>query len=268
MTTGSYAPVNGLNLYYERHGAGQPLVLVHGGLGTTAMFADLLPALAKTREVIAVKLQGHGHTADIDRPFSFEQLGDDVAALIQHLGLEQADVLGYSLGGGVAQQTAFRHPNVVRKLVVVSAPHQSEGWYPESRTGMRSMNAAAAKAWVGSPMHQAYASVAPRPEDWTTLVVKTSELLRHDYDWSEAVAALKLPTLIVAGDADAVRTAHAVAFFERLGGGQRDAGWDGAGRSKACLAILPATTHYDICSSPALPAAVTLFLDAPMPKAE
>ncbi len=266
-TKGKYAKVNGLNLYYETYGAGQPLVLLHGGLGDIGMFAQLVPALAGSRQVIGVELQAHGHTADIDRPLSFEHMADDIAALLKHLKLEQADLLGYSLGGGVALQTAVRHPELVRKLVVVSAPCRSDGWYPEGRAGMGSMNAEIAKTWVGSPMHQAYAAIAPRPDDWPALVGKLGQLLRQDYDWSSAVAALKTPTLIAVGDADGVRTAHAVEFFELLGGGQRDAGWDGSGMPNARLAILPATTHYDILNSPLLAPSVTTFLDAPMPNA-
>ncbi len=265
MPQGKYANVNGLNLYYEVHGAGQPLVLLHGGFGTISMFGPALPALAETRQVIAVELQGHGHTADIDRPLSFEGMADDTAALIKHLGLERADVMGYSLGGGVALQTAIRHPGVVRKLVLVSVPFKSNGWYPEVRAGMKSINAEAARGWVGSPMHQEYASVAPRPEDWPTLADKSGDLHRQDYDWSSGVAAIKAPTMIVIGDADSVRTSHAVEFFERLGGGQRDAGWDGSGRPIARLAILPGATHYDIFSSALLAIVVTPFLDAPMP---
>ena len=267
MTQGKYANVNGLKMYYEIQGTGKPLVMLHGGLGTTSMFGPLLPALAETRQVIAVELQAHGHTADIDRPLSFELMADDVAALIKYLGLERADVLGYSLGGGVALQTAIRHPDVVRKLVVASTPYKRDGWYPEVLVGMGAMNAEAAKAWVGSPMHQAYASVAPKPEDWSALAAKLGNLLRQDYDWSAGVAAIKAPTMIVVGDADSVRTAHAVEFFELLGGGRKDAGWDGSGMSSARLAILPGMTHYDIFSSLGLAATVAPFLDAPMPDA-
>ncbi len=267
MTAGNYANVNGLNLYYEAYGTGQPLVMVHGGLGTVEMFAPLLPALAGTRQVIALELQGHGHTGDRPRPFSFEQLADDVAALIRHLGLEKADLLGYSLGGGVALQTAFRHPALVRKLVAVSAPHKSAAWYPEVRAGMRALNAEAAKGMMGSPMHQTYARVAPKPEDWVALVTKTGDLLRQDYDWSPAAAALKAPTLLVLGDADSIPAAQAAEFFGLLGGGQHDAGWDGSGMPKARLAILPAATHYNICFSPLLPGVVADFLDAPLPGA-
>jgi pimeloyl-ACP methyl ester carboxylesterase len=265
---GKYASVNGLNMYYEMYGAGEPLVLLHGGLGAIEMFGQILPLLAEGRQVIGVDLQAHGRTADIDRPLSFELMADDIATLIEQLGLERANVMGTSLGGGVALQTAIRHPEVVRKLVLVSAPCKSDGWYPEVRAGMQSMNAEVGQTWVGSPMHQAYASVAPRPDDWPTLVGKTGQLLSQDYDWSEAVAALQLPVMIVVGDADAVRTAHAVEFFELLGGGQADAGWDGSGMSRARLAILPGTTHYTIFSSPALVSAVTPFLDAPIPEAK
>lgn len=262
-----YANVNGIKIYYELHGTGQPLVLLHGGLGTIVMFDQVLPALAEARQVIAVELQGHGHTADVDRPLSFEWMADDVAALIGHLGLERADVMGYSLGGGVALQTAIRSPERVRKLVVVSAPFRRDGWYPEVLAGMAAMDAEVARTMVGSPMHGAYASVAPRPEDWPVLVAKTGQLLRQDYDWSTAVAALTMPVMVVVGDADAVRTAHAVEFFELLGGGKADAGWDGSGMSKARLCILPGITHYNIFSSPGLASSVAAFLDEPSPEA-
>ena len=268
LEAGKYASVNGLRMYYEVQGAGRPLVLVHGGLGVVGMFQQVLPHLAEARQVIAVELQGHGHTADIDRPLSFELMAEDVAALLKHLGLPNADVLGYSLGGGVALQTAIGHPESVRKLVVVSAPCKSDGWYAEVLAGQRAITAEIAKTWVGSPMHQAYANVAPRPENWTTLAAKTGQLLGQDYDWSREVAAIQSPTMIVVGDADSVRTAHAVEFFELLGGGKRDAGLDGSGIPIARLAILPATTHYDILASPLLGPAVTAFLDAPMPDAE
>jgi pimeloyl-ACP methyl ester carboxylesterase len=266
MTQGKYANVNGLKMYYEIHGKGQPLILLHGGLGGIGMFAQLLPALAENRQVVGVDLQGHQHTADINRPMSFEQMADDIAALIEHLGLKHTDLFGYSLGGGVALQTAIRHPENVRKLALVSVPFSSDGWYPEVRAGMKSMNAEAAKAMVGSPMHQAYISAAPNPDAWQTLVVKTGELIRQDYDWSKGVATLKMPTLLVVGDADAIRPTHTVEFFGLLGGGKRDAGWDGSGMSNARLAIVPGTTHYNIIFSPVLVSVITSFLDAPMPQ--
>jgi pimeloyl-ACP methyl ester carboxylesterase len=267
MTQGKYANVNGLKMYYETYGGkGQPLILLHGGLGGIGMFAPILPALAENRQVIGVDLQGHQHTADINRPMSFEQMADDVVALIEHPGLKHTDLFGYSLGGGVALQTAIRHPEKIRKLALVSVPFSNEGWYPEVRAGMKSMNADAAKAMVGSPMHAAYVSTAPNPDGWQTLVVKTGELIRRDYDWSKAVSALKMPTMIVVGDADAIRPAHVIEFFGLLGGGKQDAGWDGSGMSNARLAILPGTTHYNILSYPMLATIITSFLDASVPK--
>jgi pimeloyl-ACP methyl ester carboxylesterase len=264
---GSYASVNGLTLYYEIHGTGEPLILLHGGVGAIQMFGEVLPSLAQNRQVVAVDLQAHGRTADIDRPLSFELMADDIAALIKRLGIEEADVMGYSLGGGVALRTAIQHPEVVRKLVLVSTPFKRDGWYPEILAGMGQMGPQVAEPMKQTPMYQLYASIAPKLEDWPVLLTKLGALLRQDYDWSKEVAAIKAPTLLVVGDADSVRPAHAVAFFELLGGGKVDAGWDGSGMSNARLAILPATTHYNISSSPTLAAVVAPFLDAPMPVA-
>lgn len=258
----TYASVNGLNLYYEIHGTGEPLVLLHGGLGATEMLGEVLLQLAAGRQVIAVDLQAHGRTADIDRPMRFEHMADDIAALIRHLGLARADVMGYSLGGGVALRTAIQHPELVRKLVVVSAPCKRDGWYPEVVAGLAQLGPQVAEPFKQSPIYQLYARIAPRPDDWPVLLTKLGDLGRQEYDWSQEVAAIKAPTMIVVGDADGVRTAHAVQFFELLGGGKADAGLDGSGMSNARLAILPATTHYNIFSSPALAAAVTPFLDA------
>jgi pimeloyl-ACP methyl ester carboxylesterase len=258
-----YAPVNGLKMYYEIHGAGEPLILLHGGVGSTEMFNEILPSLSSTRQVITVDLQAHGRTADIDRPLRYEAMADDIAALIKYLGFPKADVMGYSVGGGVAMRTAVQHPESVRKLVVVSATFKADGWYPEIRAGMAQMGAGAAEPMKKTPMYQMYARIA-NPADWPTLLTKLGDLLRKDYDWSEDVAAIKAPTLLVFGDADAVRTAHAVQFFELLGGGKRDAGWDGSGMSTARLAILPGVTHYTIFSSPTLASTITPFLDAPM----
>jgi pimeloyl-ACP methyl ester carboxylesterase len=224
-----------------------------------------MPALSKRREVIAVDLQGHGRTADIDRPMSFEAMADDVAGVIRYLKIEKADVMGYSVGGEVALRVAIQHPDVVRKLVIVSATFRRDGWYPEIVAGMTQMGPAAAAQMKQTPMYQSYSQIAPRPEDWTVLNTKLGEMFRKDYDWSSEVQTIHIPTLLVFGDADAVGTAHAVQFFELLGGGKRDAGWDGSGMSTARLAILPGVTHYTIFASPALVETVTPFLDAAMP---
>jgi pimeloyl-ACP methyl ester carboxylesterase len=257
---GSYASVNGLNMYYEIHGAGESLFLLHGGVGASEMFGPVLPGLAKRRQVITVHLQAHGRTVDIDRPLRFELMADDIAALLKHLGIERADIMGYSLGGGVALQTAIRHPNVVRKLVFISTPFKRDGFYSEVLENMAQMGPEAAKFMKQSPLYQLYPDA-----DWAVLFTKLGDLLRQDYDWSKDVAALKAPTMLVFADADAIRAAHVMEFFGLLGGGQKDAGLDGSGRPTAQLAILPGFTHYTILSSSALAAVVTPFLDAPMP---
>jgi len=259
--------VNGLEMYYEIHGVGQPLVLLHGGAGAAEMFSQIIPALSEDRQVVAAELQAHGHTADIDRPLRYELMADDVAALIGHLRLGRADVMGYSLGGGVALRTAIQHPTLVRKLVLVSTPCKREGWYPEVLAGMGQSGPESSEALKQTPMYRVYSRAAPRIQDWPVLLTKLGEMLRRDYDWSRDVANLKIPTMIVVGDADSVRTSHAVEFFELLGGGKVDGGWDGSGMPSSKLSILPGTTHYTIFSSPALVGAVKPFLDAPMPQA-
>jgi pimeloyl-ACP methyl ester carboxylesterase len=255
-----YAPVNGLKMYYEIHGAGEPLILLHGGVVGITMFGPNLDALAQKRKVIAVELQGHGRTADIDGPLSYEAMADDIAALMKYLGIERADVMGYSLGGGVALQTDIRHPVLVRKLVVVSATCKRDGWYPEVLAAMAQMGPAAGEQMKQSPLYKLYPNV-----NWAVLFTKLGDLLRKDYDWSKEVAAIKASTMIVFADADAVRPAHVIEFFGLLGGGQKDAGLDGSGRPANQLAILPGLTHYNISSNPALATVVTPFLDAPVP---
>jgi pimeloyl-ACP methyl ester carboxylesterase len=263
-----YAPVNGLQMYYEIHGAGEPLILLHGGFGMTGMFGAMLPLLAEKRQVIAADLQGHGRTADIDRPLSLEAMGDDVAALIRHLGFAQADLMGYSMGGGAALQAAIQHPELVRKLVVVSIPFKRAGWYPEQVAAMNQMGASTAEFMKNTPMYEGYAAVAPDPDHFPILCEKMGEMLGRDYDYGAGVKGLTMPVLIVAGDADGMPPSHAALFFELLGGGLRDGSWDRSGMSKSQLAILPGVTHYDIFMSPALPAVVHAFLDAPVPAAQ
>jgi pimeloyl-ACP methyl ester carboxylesterase len=255
-----YAEVNGLRLWYEVHGTGRPLVLLHGGYGTTEMFAPILSALTTRRRVIAVDLQGHGRTADIDRPLRYESMADDVAALLRHLDLAQADLLGYSLGGGVALRAAIQHPGLVRRLVLVSTPCRRRGWYPEVLAAMSAQDERAGERMCGTPAHERYARIAPRPEDWPRLWAKTGDLLRREYDWSAEVAALTVPTLLVYADADSIPVTHMAEFYGLLGGGHRDAGGDGTDRPASRLAVLPGLTHHDIVASPALPAVVLPFL--------
>lgn len=253
-----YAPVNGLVMYYEVYGEGSPLILIHGGLGGIVEFNALIPLLAETRQVIAVELQGHGHTADIDRPLTYEAMADDIAALIAYLGYEQADVMGYSLGGGVALQTAIRHSDVVNRLVLVSTPFARDGMHPEFLAGQAAMSAENAAALLETPMYQFYSTVAPQPEAWAVLVGKVGELLRTDYDWSAALESLTVPTLIIAGDADMIPPQHAVAMFNLLGGGVPG---DFVEKPASHLAIVPDATHFDIVRN-LDPSAILSFLTA------
>src|SRR2546426_10342218 len=180
---GQYADVNGIKLYYEIHGAGAPLILLHGGLGAISMFGPNLPALAEGRQVIAVDLQGHGGTADIDRPLSPELMADDIAALIKHLKLERPDLMGFSLGGGVALLTAIKHPELVGRLVVISTPIRRNAFYPEILAQQGQVGPEAAEAMKQTPMYELYASIAPRPEDWSRLLSKIGAAMEKDFDF-------------------------------------------------------------------------------------
>lgn len=263
-TKTGHAQVNGLRLYYEVRGAladgALPLVLLHGGLHNTLMDAPVATRLAQGRQVISVDLQGHGRTADIDRPLRFEQLADDLAALLDELRVPQADVLGYSLGGGVGLRLAIQHPSRVRKLVVVSSPFSSTGWYPEVATAFQHLTGALADMMKPAPVYQTYAAIAPDATGFARLIDKTGELQRRPYDWSVEVSNLPMPVLLVFADADSMPPSYIARFYELLGGGQRDGGLDGSGRPKSSLAILPGHTHYDLFESPAMITTVEPFL--------
>jgi pimeloyl-ACP methyl ester carboxylesterase len=238
VTTG-YAPVDGLSMYYELHGEGPPLLLLHGAYMTIDMMEPLLSGLAGFRQVIAVELQGHGHTADVDRPITYEQMADDAAALLGDLALGAADVVGYSLGGGVALQLAIRHPNVVRKVVAASASYRSDGMHAAAVEMFPSITP---ELFAGSPMEAAYLKVAPNPQDFPTLVEKLKLLDTTPFDWpQEDIRDIAAPTLIVVGDSDVVRLEHAVELFGLLGGGVMG---DLAGLPKCRLAVLPGTAHF------------------------
>jgi pimeloyl-ACP methyl ester carboxylesterase len=238
-----YAPVNGLEMYYEIHGSGQPLVLLHGNLSAIGTsFGKVLPQLAATRRIIAVEQQGHGHTADIDRPFSIAQWAQDTTALLRHLGIEQADFFGYSSGGAVALEIALRSPALVRKLVLAGGTSYSrDGFYPELLAAGESMKP---EDLDGSPFQQEYARIAPHPEHWHRLVAKIADLDRASGDWSgEALASIKAPALLIIGDSDIVRPEHTVAMFRLLGGGVPG---DLVGLPRSQLAILPGTMHVTL----------------------
>jgi pimeloyl-ACP methyl ester carboxylesterase len=262
--TGAYAEVNGINLYYETHGTGQPMILLHGGLGSGEMFGPILPTLAERHQVIAVDLQGHGRTADIGRPIDARLMADDIAALIDHLGLEKPDIVGYSLGGGVAFFTAVKYPDKVGKLVSASANIRRDAIPPEMLAQQAQVSAAAVPFMTDTPMYQLYQKVAPRPEDFGRLLDKVGESMSKDFDYSEEVRGLQMPTLIVCADADMAPPSHYVEVFKLLDGGVRDGGWMGEGRPKGghALAVLPSLTHYNLGVSPLFAAVILDFLDA------
>jgi pimeloyl-ACP methyl ester carboxylesterase len=264
-TKSGYVPVNGLQMYYESHGGGgTPLVLVHGAfsaIGTS--FGRLLPDLAGHRHVIAFELQGHGHTADIDRPLSMESMADDVAAAMPQLGVEKADVFGYSMGGGVALRLAIQHPERVRKLVLLSIGYNRAGAYPGFWEGMANFKPEMMK---GTPWYEEYQRIASKPGDFATLFAKKTEMDRQAKDLpAEAIKGLP-PTLIMMGDSDIMQPEHAVEMFRLLGGGVIG---DLAGFPNSQLGILPGTSHSMIINRPdLLLPMITPFLDAPMPAAK
>lgn len=264
-TKSGYADVNGLRLYYEMRGdsdTGTPMVLLHGGLHNTALDAPVAERFAQRRQVISVDLQGHGRTADIDRPLRYEQLADDIDALLASLGIARVDLFGYSFGGSAALQTAIRHAARIRKLVLLSIPFSSSGWFPEVQQGFKHVGRALAEPMRPSPMYQTYAAIAPRPQDFPQLLDKMGELQTRGYDWSADVARLEMPVMLAYADADSMPPSHMARFFELLGGGQRDPGWDRSAAPRSRLAVLPGQTHYNVFEAPALIDAVDLFLDA------
>jgi pimeloyl-ACP methyl ester carboxylesterase len=290
---GAYADVNGLHLYYETFepasGAATPatatpattgasaattgasaaetlpLVLLHGGLASGEMFGPVIPALAEGRRVIAPDLQGHGRTADIDRPIDVRLMADDIAALIRHLGLAKVDLLGYSLGGGVALFTAAKYPELVRKAVIVSANVRRDAIYPEMLAQQAQVSGGAAEFMKETPMYQLYQRVAPRPADFGRLLDKIGASMAGDFDYSDVVRSLQVPTLIACADTDMAPPSHYVEVWSLLGGNQRDGGWMNEGRPTGghAFAVIPNATHYNVAMSPVLAAAAREFLGSP-----
>ncbi len=261
-----YLSLYDLKMYYEIHGTGQPLVLLHGAfsaIGTS--FGELLPHLAKTRQVIAFELQAHGRTADIDRPLTLEGMADDVAAALQQLGIERADIFGYSMGAGVALHVAIRRPDVVRKLVLASVTYNLRGVHPGLMEGLADMKP---EMMFGSPWHEEYTRIAPHAENFATLFAKKTQMDRGIQDLpAETIRAIKAPTLLIIGDSDLVCPEHAVEMFRLLGGGVF--GDTPAGLPNSQLAILPGTSHVTLVyRADLLLPIITSFLDAPMPESK
>jgi pimeloyl-ACP methyl ester carboxylesterase len=261
-----YAPVNGIQLYYEVHGTGKPLVLLHGGFGSFAMFGGMLPTLIAGRQVIGVDLQGHGHTLPGDRPMSFDAFATDVAELIKWLGHEKVDVMGYSMGASTAPRLAINHPALVDRLISTSTVHAFAGWHDYNQQGMKSIGVdpvASAEGMKQTPMYEAYAREMPDAErNWIKTVTLMGNLTGAEYDWSDDIPKIKAPTLIIVGDWDAVRTSYVAKMFELLGGGKQDAMWDGSGMNANRLAILPGVTHYTMFMDPRLATTAIGFLES------
>ena len=236
-----YAPVNGLQMYYEIHGKGEPLVLIHGAYAPLAMWGPVLEGLARQHRVIAMDLQGHGRTADIDRPLRYETMADDVAALMDELQVASADIVGYSMGAGVGLQFALRHPGKVRRQVLASGSFRHDGMYPEILAGISQITP---EVFAGSPMEAVYLAEAPNPDDWPVLIEKLKDLDAQEFNWPEdEIRAITAPTFLIFGDGDVVTPEHAVAMFRLFGGGVPA---DLTGLPKSRLAILPATTHVGV----------------------
>jgi len=246
---GSYASVNGLKMYYEVHGSGRPLVLLHGAFGTAEAWAGVLPTLAKTRQVIILEQQGHGHTADRDAPLTYEQMADDTAALLKQLNAKGADIFGYSVGGIVALGVAIRHPEVVGRLAVLgaNAGRLKDVFEPESYAQFQSIPA----DFAPDVLKQPYDRVAPDKTRWPVLVRKIKELGRDFEGYStQEVRSIKAPTLIMLGDREGVRPEHAVEMFRMIPNAQ--------------LAILPASDHFLLFTNPdKVLGTLVPFLDAP-----
>lgn len=255
-----YAPVDGTELYYEIHGTGAPLIMLHGGVNPSEMFGAPLAEMAKSFKVIAIQARGHGLSKDTEAHWSFEQDADDVAAVMKDLKIEKASVMGYSFGGGIALQFAIRHPDMLDKLVTISVANATSGEYPEIKAAFEQMPAMADAIGgniAKSPLAQMYPD-----RDWATVMRKTGELNSKDYDWSAEIKTIKAPTLLIFADADSIRPEHIAEFYKLLGGGQKDAGMDGSQRSPNQLAIIPGATHYNIMASPAVALFATSFLKA------
>ena len=252
---------NGIDYYYEIHGSGEPVLLLHGGLGSIDMFGPVMPALARTRQVIAVDLHGHGRTTLGTRPIDLVDIANDLAVVLERTGYKQVDVAGYSFGGGAALRLAIQHPTLVRRLVVASAPYAQNGFFPEMLPQQAQVGAAMADMMKETPMYKSYVAVAPNPKDFPRLLDRMGEYMRRSYDWGEDVKKLSMPVMLVFGDSDMIRPEHIVQFYQLLGGGLKDAGWQREHMPKNRLAILPDLTHYEAFMSPDFVRAIGPFLD-------
>jgi pimeloyl-ACP methyl ester carboxylesterase len=258
-----YADVNGIKLYHEIYGEGEPLVLIHGGLTTIGEMRGWIQPLAKTRQVIAVEMQGHGRTADTDRPMSFATMGNDIVALLDYLKIPKADLVGHSFGGASAIRAAIQHPDKVRRLVVISSPYARSCWYPEVQEGMGRVGASMAENMMQTPTGK-FSKQWPEPQRFPQFLNKMGNMMSQDYDWSTDIAKLPMPVLLVFADNDSVSQKHIAEFFALLGGGVKEPGWRNTQLSKSRLAVVPGYSHYNFLTSPEVPLIVDKFLADPL----
>ncbi len=261
-----YAPSSeGLQVYYEIYGAGDPIVVMAGGFGDISSMMQVIGPLARERQVIGIDLEGNGRTALRDTPLSHEKMGDDVAAVLRHLNIAKADVAGYSHGGDVAIRTAIQHPDMVRNLIVISTAAERDGWYPEALEGMSQVSSAMIDDFKESPMGQRYIEVSPEPDKLPLVLDRMGELMRKDYDWRQEIKTMQVPTLLIFADHDAVSLAHIAEFFSLFGGGLKDAGgYAGPPEmSRARLAIVPGYNHYNFGMGPDIARVIEAYLDQP-----
>lgn len=257
-TESAYADVNGLNMYYEVYGNGKPIVLLHGSFMNIPLnWSHIIPLLAKDRKVIVTELQAHGRTKDISREFSYEGMADDVSGLLKHLKIDSADILGYSMGGGVAFQLAIRHPAQVRRLVVLSGAYAHDGWLPDVEASFATFTP---EMFEGTPIQKQYDSLGNDPAKFPEFVRKVISIDLKPYDWSKDVQKIQAPIFMAIGDADGLRYEHALELFRAKGGGKMG---DIHGLPKSRLAIIPGTTHIGMIQRTGwLIPMITDFLDS------
>lgn len=268
-TSSGHAPAaEGLRVYYEIYGKGEPIVLMAGGFGDASSMMQTIIPLSRERQVISIDLEGHGRTPLRATPMSHEKLGDDVAAVLRHLKISRADVAGYSHGGDAAIRMAIQHPAMVRNLIVISTAAERDGWYPEVLKGMEAVSSAQADQMKQTPLYERYAAVSPHPEQFPLLLDRMGELMKKDYDWRAEIGNLRVPTLLLFADHDAVSMRHVAEFFALFDGGVRDAGWDDKPKfSRGRLAIIPGYTHYNFGQGPDIARVIEAYLDQPTSKA-
>jgi pimeloyl-ACP methyl ester carboxylesterase len=263
-TSSGYAEAaEGLRIYYETYGRGEPIVVLAGGLMSIRTTAQITRPLSERRQVIAIDLEGHGRTGLRVTPMSHERNGDDVAAVLRHLGIAQADVAGYSHGGDAAIWMAIQHPGMVRNLIVIATAFARDGWYPEAQEGMSAVNGSLAEQMKATPIFEDYG----HPDQFPLFLDRMGELMRKDWNWREEVRALAMPVLLIFADHDSVSMQHIAEFFALFGGGIREPGWIDPQFSRARLAIIPGYTHYNLGQGPEVARVIEGFLTQPTSKA-